>query len=466
MKELPEYFAIRRDKDNPLWDKYIQWLNNTYRKLYTGDCDGYYGFDGKEVRWYYDIKNFVVFMNSITLEQWDEVVNGFKLPKKWAILQSSNKEVCDWFRKKSHTKTARINGIYKYMCYNSITEESFFDTKVPADYVEITFEQFEKYALKEKTMEKRFVEVIDSEYRYPTHPKAKEYGCINYHHWKHLPGPENGQILEIVKEVLVNDSEKAYILRDGSDVEYIVGIEGVKLIKNEIMEKKVIGYKLIKPEYEEAALKLFDDGKPVVQNWNINLHKKGYPKSLPIDCEGFKILKIAGVLDLWFEPVYEEEQFKVGDWVELKARGTGNGMPFDVDSVIIQLLEIDESKNPTGNLAQDSHFMVKYYDAYYRTEKRWILRKATPEEIAKVQEIVLFFGKVKCTINKTNNLVNCEGYGNIKFSEIISLYEGLNKFTKGGKFFGYGLEIPTIKFGCVKGTFDQLEGIYNEIKKS
>jgi len=372
-----------------------------------------------------------------------------ELPKKWAILQSSNKEVCDWFRKKSHTKTARINGIYKYMCYNSITEESFFDTKVPADYVEITFEQFEKYALKEKTMEKRFVEVIDSEYRYPTHPKAKEYGCINYHHWKHLPGPENGQILEIVKEVLVNDSEKAYILRDGSDVEYIVGIEGVKLIKNEIMEKKVIGYKLIKSEYADAALRIAGIG-----NFNVITRNCSYHFS--VNSMTALRLREAGVLDLWFKPVYEEEQFKVGDWVYVQ----------DTDG------STELSLNPSGDIVQISEFgdndihLTRNGKYCLYVSKNCLKRKATPDEIAKAQQITLSFGKVKCTFNKTNNLVNCEGYGNIKFSEIISLYEGLNKFTKDGKFFGYGLEIPTIKFGCVKGTFDQLEGIYNEINKS
>jgi len=30
MKTLPLYFAIRRDSSNPLWRKYINWLNATY----------------------------------------------------------------------------------------------------------------------------------------------------------------------------------------------------------------------------------------------------------------------------------------------------------------------------------------------------------------------------------------------------------------------------------------------------
>lgn len=28
--ELPKYFVIKRDASNPLWQKYINWLNETY----------------------------------------------------------------------------------------------------------------------------------------------------------------------------------------------------------------------------------------------------------------------------------------------------------------------------------------------------------------------------------------------------------------------------------------------------
>ena len=81
--------------------------------------------------------------------------------------------------------------------------------------------------------------------------------------------------------------------------------------KNTVMkpkQKKIIGYKLVKPEYEEAALKIAG-----LVNWS--------PSSIKLEYQLFRndcVEKVrnAGVLDLWFEPVYEEAiEFKVGDWV-------------------------------------------------------------------------------------------------------------------------------------------------------
>ena len=44
---MPKYFAIKRVADNPLWKKYINWLNNTYFSDITGYIDEYYGFDSR-----------------------------------------------------------------------------------------------------------------------------------------------------------------------------------------------------------------------------------------------------------------------------------------------------------------------------------------------------------------------------------------------------------------------------------
>lgn len=72
------------------------------------------------------------------------------------------------------------------------------------------------------------------------------------------------------------------------------------------MEKEIIGYKLIKPEYEGAL-------KNIQPQWNKKIHEeKGY--NVAINSGAYYDFKNAGVLKLWFEPVYEEE-FKVGDWV-------------------------------------------------------------------------------------------------------------------------------------------------------
>lgn len=88
-----------------------------------------------------------------------------------------------------------------------------------------------------------------------------------------------------------------------------------KYVLKETMEKEIIGYKLKEDckQYEEAVKKLAD--KHVLNWWDNNaqnnLNKDKYnfasgdlknPKHL---CS---ILNNAGVLDLWFEPIYKEEE--------------------------------------------------------------------------------------------------------------------------------------------------------------
>lgn len=76
----------------------------------------------------------------------------------------------------------------------------------------------------------------------------------------------------------------------------------VKLIKEEPMstEKTIIGYKLIKTEYEGAAAEICGYNKkldPLIS---------GLGHFLKDSIDYYSILK-AGVLDLWFEPVYKNQ---------------------------------------------------------------------------------------------------------------------------------------------------------------
>jgi hypothetical protein len=180
---------------------------------------------------------------------------------------------------------------------------------------EISFEQFEKYVLynlKNKNMKKQCVIVTNSGASFDTHTDAGKYGCVNYHFWKNLPIAKNGDKLEIVKEIIVNDIEPSYILKDDFGIEYIIKKCGVKLI-NGTMKKEIIGYR-IKEQFRnnravgEAAAKIeghrcFGDG----------VTELPFSK-LAISClqnankESIEKLKKAGILDLWFEPVYAEEQ--------------------------------------------------------------------------------------------------------------------------------------------------------------
>lgn len=69
------------------------------------------------------------------------------------------------------------------------------------------------------------------------------------------------------------------------------------------MNKEIIGYKLNKPEYKDAVnritkLTLADD-----ELYHSELNSPSYHK-----------LKEAGVLDLWFKPVFTGAELKISKW--------------------------------------------------------------------------------------------------------------------------------------------------------
>lgn len=81
MKKLPQYFVILADKDNPLWLKYINWLNETYDQNLTGRSWNYYGYDGC-IEYWDRIEDFENNPKLISLEEWNECVNEIKEEQK------------------------------------------------------------------------------------------------------------------------------------------------------------------------------------------------------------------------------------------------------------------------------------------------------------------------------------------------------------------------------------------------
>ena len=84
LEKLPESFAIKRDADNPLWQKYINWLypDNPDNKFF-GQSQCFYGFDGIGAICFKSIESLDPII--LTLEQWDSIVNPFVLPEKWCL---------------------------------------------------------------------------------------------------------------------------------------------------------------------------------------------------------------------------------------------------------------------------------------------------------------------------------------------------------------------------------------------
>jgi hypothetical protein len=191
MEQLPKFFAIKNDTDNPLWVKYISWLSDYARKngytgtSWNGGINAYYGvtdnYDCGNTGWHYQLKTFPEGTVELTLEQWDEAVNVFELPEKWyCVVTEENKEILDEWRK-ANASTHLWCVLKTYDCVvlsKHPTDDSYFcgarfmklNHKLFFDYKEITTQEFIKYVLKQKEIkdtilkEGDIVELLDIKY--------------------------------------------------------------------------------------------------------------------------------------------------------------------------------------------------------------------------------------------------------------------------------------------------------------
>lgn len=153
------------------------------------------------------------------------------------------------------------------------------------------------------------------------------------------------------------------------------------------MEKEIIGYKLIKPEYVQAACKIegyISMGESIIDGKDI-LFNDPYTKSRK---EGFEKLKKAGVLDLWFEAVYKEEvKFQENEWLYWTSS-------HNRDKVILRFKGYQNSRFSNRTMISTKEY---YYisndklqtegesDNYCYTDD---VTKATPEQIKEILTIV------------------------------------------------------------------------------
>ena len=115
--------------------------------------------------------------------------------------------------------------------------------------------------------------------------------------------------------VIINDLEndifgtEDYIIKTYGELPMISYSEWLQLTDYALEEvafkesKKIIGYKLTKPEYEEAAGRIAY-GKLSSDNYKFIKHKDDI--AFLFKSNAHERLQEAGVLDLWFKPVYEE----------------------------------------------------------------------------------------------------------------------------------------------------------------
>jgi hypothetical protein len=307
LNELPKYFAIKKDYDNLyLWNKYITWLNKTYDVVFSGDSFSYYGYDGFSADWFSNINSFRNPVTEITLEQWDNIVNKkdkFLLPEKWCVkVTKENKSFINKWKQEKNPNSEEA-GLFAYY-----TNYKGNNTYLIPEYKEITFEQFKKYVLKqenEKNMEtKKYNPITDDEFivdcsQSSKYEKMKVYDFLikkrNY--------PES---------YLTNEANFIACNKDFGDTNwtYINNVRekfpnhpilSFKEFKEKYLNIEIIGYKLVKEKYKESVKKILNTPKFPLESSPELLDFK-------IDSEWYYLLKEAGVLDLWFEPVYEEQK--------------------------------------------------------------------------------------------------------------------------------------------------------------
>jgi len=115
---MPEYFAIRRVKNNFLWREYIAWLNLLFDQSLKGGSDNYshygsenyyYGFGGKYKKddlFHHRLTDFENIPVELTLEQWDAITNKKEIVKKDTMKE--DKEIIGYKLKDLAYKDATI----------------------------------------------------------------------------------------------------------------------------------------------------------------------------------------------------------------------------------------------------------------------------------------------------------------------------------------------------------------------
>jgi hypothetical protein len=165
MKKLPEYFAIKRNAEDPRWNEYIKYLNKRFGVSLDGTAQSYpyYGYSGSNHHMSMYEVNPSHFLNPVTvltLDEFFDITDGFVFPEKWCIKDGLNSEVTKYFNENGTSHyTGTTNQIFHYPAYNGICLHS---SKL-AGYTEISIEQFKKYVLKQDTMKNTTVKKSELE---------------------------------------------------------------------------------------------------------------------------------------------------------------------------------------------------------------------------------------------------------------------------------------------------------------
>jgi hypothetical protein len=166
-------------------------------------------------------------------------------------------------------------------------------------------------------------------------------------------------------------------------------VEDNLIEKIENMERKIKAYKLVKPKYEIAAAKILSSGNSLYGMIGA-----------PIDIEK---LKEAGVLDLWFEPVYEEEKIELlGYNVSINDTDVSIGCTSYQHSSVKLINNV--LQNYGERLMKEKSTIQKIVDKINSKEKERLLK--TPY-------------KSKTTVSSSDDIDIFKGDGNVELADIL-----------------------------------------------
>lgn len=174
-------------------------------------------------------------------------------------------------------------------------------------------------------------------------------------------------------------------------------------LKEEKKMKKITGYKLVKKEYVAASEKIMGVPYGSYQTYTVTVQSC-------IDS-----LRTAGVLDLWFEPIYEDE-FKPGDWITIRSSYDLAPGCQGVDAGTYQVVA-DKSNN---GLSDDSRgIIINFNGRLWRIDGTF--RKATQSEIDSVS--IFKIKGYEAKFEKNCVRFGCQRYTNdeiLKFADILA----------------------------------------------
>ena len=244
---------------------------------------------------------------------------------------------------------------------------------------------------------------------------------------------------------LIDNAKSGYGSKDSyrSDMYIIINFNDI-----DFNDKEIIGYKLIDLRYASA-----------VRTITSLIDPKDYFFTIDYWNHSISLLKEAKVLDIWFEPVYKQNEFKIGDWIiNTDCEDPTADKIVSINDNYYKCLR-DSNKNDLGFKKDNPK-----------------LRLATEEEIKKVITKTL---SINCNdgnifqveVSKNTILVKEDGGQFVSYEELNNLINAIDTyngyFIRGN--YKYRPEIINIKIGCKDhiSLIDliRIRDTYNELNK-